>query len=176
MALTKEQKREAVAAIVEDLQSVNTVYLTDYQGLSVDQANALRSEFFKADVRFKVLKNTLLKRAMDNAEIDYSGLYEHLHGPTAVALTNDPATPGKVIKKFLEGDSDLPRLKGAYVDGAFFGPDALDQLAALKSRDELIGDILGLLMAPATNIIGGLQAQGSNLVGAIKTIAEKEEA
>jgi large subunit ribosomal protein L10 len=176
MALTKEQKREAVAAIAEDLQSVNTVYLTDYQGLSVEQANALRSEFFKADVRYKVLKNTLLKRAMDEADIDYSELYEHLHGPTAVAFTNDPATPGKVIKKFLEDDNELPRLKGAYVDGAFFGPDALDQLAALKSRDELIGDILGLLMAPATNIVGGLQAQGSNLVGAIKTIAEKEEA
>ena len=174
MALTKAQKREAVAAIAEDLQSVNTVYLTDYAGLSVEQANALRSAFFKADVRYKVLKNTLLKRAMDDLDIDYSGLYEHLSGPTAVAFTNDPATPAKVIKKFTEGDTDLPRLKGAYVDGAFFGPDTLDQLASLKSKDELIGDILGLLMAPMTNVIGGLQAQGSNLVGAIKTIAEKE--
>ncbi|MEM1042539.1 MAG: 50S ribosomal protein L10 [Bacteroidota bacterium] len=175
MALTKEQKREAVAAIAEDLESVNTIYLTDYAGLTVEQANTLRGEFFKADVRYKVLKNTLLKRAMDDAEVDYSGLYEYLSGPTAVAFTNDPATPGKVIKKFLEGDAELPKLKGAYVDGAFFGSDALDQLAALKSKDELIGDILGLLMAPATNIVGGLQAQGSNLVGALKTIAEKEE-
>lgn len=175
MALTKEQKREAVAAIAEDLAGVNTIYLTDYAGLSVEQANKLRSEFFKADVRFKVLKNTLLKRAMDDAEIDYSGLYDWLGGPTAVAFTNDPATPGKVIKKFLE-NNELPKLKGAYVDGAFFGPDALEQLAALKSKDELIGDILGLLMAPMTNVVGGLQAQGSNLVGAIKTIAEKEEA
>jgi large subunit ribosomal protein L10 len=175
MPLTKEQKRDAVAAIAEDLQSVNTVYLTDYAGLNVEQANALRSEFFKADVRYKVLKNTLLKRAMEDADVDYSGLFEHLSGPTAVAFTNDPATPAKVIKKFLE-DNELPRLKGAYVDGAFFGPDALDQLASLKSKDELIGDILGLLMAPMTNTIGALQAQGSNLVGAIKTIAEKEEA
>jgi large subunit ribosomal protein L10 len=174
MPLTIEQKREAVAAIAEDLQSVNTVYLTDYAGLTVEQANALRSAFFKADVRYKVLKNTLLKRAMEDAEIDYSGLFEHLSGPTAVAFTNDPATPAKVIKKFTEGDADLPRLKGAYVDGAFFGPDALDQLASLKSKDELIADILGLLMAPMTNVVGGLQAQGSNIVGAIKTIAEKE--
>ena len=175
MAQTKAQKQAAVAAIAEDLAGVNTIYLTDYAGLSVEQANALRSEFFKADVRYKVLKNTLLKRAMDDAEIDYSGLYEHLSGPTAVAFTNDPATPGKVIKKFFE-DNNLPKLKGAYVDGAFFGPETLDQLASLKSKDELIGDILGLLMAPATNIISGLQAQGSNLLGAIKTIAEKEEA
>ncbi len=174
MPLTREQKRDAVAAIAEDLQSANTVYLTDYAGLTVEQANTLRGAFFRADVRFKVLKNTLLKRAMEDADIDYSGLFEHLSGPTAVAFTNDPATPAKVIKKFLENDNTLPRLKGAYVDGAFFGSDALDQLASLKSKDELIGDILGLLMAPVTNIVGGLQAQGSNLVGAIKTISEKE--
>ena len=176
MPQTKEQKREAVAAIAEDLAGVNTLYLTDYAGLSVEQANALRSEFFKADVRFKVLKNTLLRRAMEESDIDYSGLYEHLSGPTAVAFTNDPATPGKVIKKFLEDNNERPKLKGAYVDGAFFGPDALEQLASLKSKDELIGDILGLLMAPITNVVGGLQAQGSNLVGALKTIAEKAEA
>lgn len=175
MPLTRQQKRDAVAAIAEDLQSANTVYLTDFVGLTVDQANTLRGEFFKADVRYKVLKNTLLRRAMEDAEADYSGLFEHLSGPTAVAFTNDPATPAKVIKKFLGTDRTLPRLKGAYVDGAFFGPDALDALAALKSKDELIGDIIGLLMAPATNIVGGLQAQGSTLLGAIKTIAEREE-
>lgn len=175
MALTKEQKREAVAAIAEDLQSVNTVYLTDYAGLSVEKVNALRSEFFKAGVQYKVLKNTLLRRAMEGSGTDYSGLFEHLGGPTAVAFTNDPATPGKVIKKFLE-NNDLPKLKAAYVDGAVFGPDALEQLAALKSKDELIGDILGLLMAPVTNVVGALQAQGSNIVGALKTIAEKDAA
>ncbi len=176
MALTKAQKQDAVAAIAEDLQGVNTVYLTDYAGLSVEQANNLRSAFFKADVRFKVLKNTLLRRAMDGLDIDYSELYDQLHGPTAVAFTNDPATPAKVIKKFTEGDTKLPRLKGAYVDGAFFGPDALEQLAALKSKDELVSDIIGLLLSPMKNVVGALQAQGSNLVGAIKTIAEREEA
>lgn len=174
MAQTKAQKQAAVAAIAEDLAGVNTIYLTDYAGLSVEQANQLRSEFFKADVRYKVLKNTLLRRAMDDAEIDFSGLYEHLSGPTAVAFTNDPATPGKVIKKFLE-KNERPALKGAYVDGAFFGPDALEQLASLKSKNELLGDILGLLMSPMTTIVGGLQAQGSNLLGAIKTISEKSE-
>ena len=175
MPLTRQQKRDAVAVIADDLQGANTVYLTDYAGLTVEQANTLRGAFFKADVRYKVLKNTLLRRAMENAEIDYSDLFEHLNGPTAVAFTNDPATPAKVIKKFLGTDGKLPRLKGAYVDGAFFGPDALDALAALKSKDELISDIIGLLMAPATNIVGGLQAQGSTLLGAIKTISEKSE-
>ncbi len=177
MPLTKAQKQDAVAAIAEDLQSVSTVYLTDYAGLSVGQANTLRSAFFKADVRYKVLKNTLLRRAMEGLDVDYSDLYDHLGGPTAVAFTNDPATPAKVIKKFLEGEKiEIPKLKGAYVDGAFFGPDALDVLAALKSKDELIGDIIGLLLSPMTNVVGALQAQGSNLVGAIKTISEKSEA
>lgn len=175
MPLTKQQKEEAVAAIAEDLQQVNTVYLTDYQGLSVDQANALRREFYKADVTFKVLKNTLLRRAMESSDIDYSSLFEHLEGPTAVALTNDPATPGKVIKKFLDSnDKGLPRLKGAFVDGAFFGPDQLETLAALKSKDELISDILGLLMAPMRNVTSALSAQGAGLASVIQQISEKE--
>ena len=175
--MTVEETAEQVDAIAEALREVNTVYLTDYQGLSVEQANALRSEFFKADVRYKVLKNTLLKRAMDEADIDYSELYEHLHGPTAVAFTEEPAAPARVIKKFVDDENlERPELKVALVDGDVYGAGSLDMLAALKSRDELIGDVLGLLMAPLTNIVGGLQGQGQNLVGAIKTIAEKEEA
>ncbi len=173
MPLTKQQKEEAVAAIAEQLDGANTVYLTDYQGLSVEDANALRGEFFKADVTFTVLKNTLLRRAMEGSEVDFSALYEHLSGPTAVALTSDPAKPAKVIKKFLE-DHELPRLKAAYVDGAFFGPDQLDALAALKSKDELLADILGLLMAPITNIASALGAQGSGLASVVQQISERE--
>lgn len=175
MPLTPQQKQEAVADIAQELQSANTVYLTDYQGLSVQQANALRREFYKADVRFRVLKNTLLQRAMEDSEIDYSDLYEYLSGPTAVAFTSDPATPAKVIKKFGgTNDAGLPRLKAAFVDGAFFGPDQLDALAALKSKDELIADILGLLMAPIHNVASALNAQGAGLASVIQQIAEKE--
>ncbi len=176
MPLTKQQKQEAVAAIAEDLQGVNTVYLTDYQGLSVDKANALRREFYKADITYRVLKNTLLKRAMEASDVDFSELYEHLDGPTAVAFTTDPARPAKVIKKFLEtNDAGLPRLKAAYVDGAYFGPDQLDALAALKSRDELLADILGLLTAPITNVASAINAQGAGLASVIKQISEKED-
>ena len=176
MPLTKEQKREQVDAIAEALREVNTVYLTDYQGLTVEQANQLRSAFVQADIQFKVFKNTLLRRAMEEVgDGNYEALFEHLSGPTAVAFTNDPARPAKVIKDFLE-DNELPKLKAAYVDGAFFGPDQLDTLAALKSKDELIGDILGLLMAPMTNVASALNAQGTGLASVIKQIAEKEEA
>lgn len=175
MPLNKHQKQEAVAAISEQLGNANTVYLTDYQGLSVDRANALRRAFFKADVSFTVLKNTLLRRAMEESGNDYSELYEHLNGPTAVALTNDPATPAKVIKKFLESnDAGLPRLKAAYVDGAFFGPDQLETLASLKSKDELIAEILGLLLSPIRNVTSALSAQGAGIASIIQQISEKE--
>lgn len=174
MPLTKQQKHEAVEQIAEDLAGANTVYLTDYQGLSVERANALRREFYSANITFKVLKNTLLRRAMDDAEVDFSGLYEYLHGPTAIALSSEPAAPAKVIQKFIKGsEAGLPRLKGAYVDGAFFGPDQLDVLAALKSKDELVAEILGLLLAPIQNVTGALKSPGAALASVIQQIAEK---
>ena len=175
MPLTKQQKEEALGAIVDQLEGANTVYLTDYQGLTVEQATSLRRAFREAEVDYKVLKNTLLRRAME-AQGGFDELYDQLHGPTAVAFTNDPAGPAKVIKKFLEdNDLEVPRFKGAYIDGAIYGEGDLDVLAQLKSRDELLADILGLLMAPITNVASALGAQGSGLASVIQQISEKEE-
>ena len=177
MAMTKQQKQDAVAEIVEMLQDSNTVYLTNASGLTVEKVNKLRGDFRQAGVRYKVFKNTLLKRALEQQEEDFSSLYEHLSGPTAVAFTNDPATPAKVIKKFLDDNkSELPAFKAAFVDGAYFGEGSLESLTSLKSKDELLGDILGLLLAPITNIASALGAQSSGLAGAIEAIAEKAEA
>jgi large subunit ribosomal protein L10 len=107
----------------------------------------------------------------------FDELYDQLHGPTAVAFTNDPAGPAKVLKKFLEdNDLEVPRFKGAYVDGAIYGEGDLDALASLKSKDELLADILGLLMAPITNVASALNAQGAGLASVIQQISEKEEA
>jgi large subunit ribosomal protein L10 len=176
MPLTKEQKAEALGAIAETLEGANTVYLTDYQGLTVEQATGLRRAFREADVQYKVLKNTLLRRAMEN-QGGFDELYDQLHGPTAVAFTNDPAGPAKVLKKFLEdNDLEVPRFKGAYVDGAIYGEGDLDALASLKSKYELLADILGLLMAPITNVASALNAQGAGLASVIQQISEKEEA
>lgn len=176
MPLTREQKQAQVDAIAAQLDAHNTIYLTDHIGLTVDEVNKLRRAFRQADVQFKVYKNTLIRRAMEE-QGGFEELYDQLSGPTAVAFTNDPAGPAKVIKKFLEEfDKELPRLKGAYVDGAIFDDSQLTALSSLKSRDELLGDIMSLLLAPITTIMGGLDAQGSNLVGAIKSIAEKAEA
>ena len=175
MPLTKQQKEEALGAIADRLEGANTVYLTDYQGLTVEQATGLRRAFREADVDYKVLKNTLLRRAME-ARGGFDELYDALNGPTAVAFTNDPAGPAKVIKKFLaDNDLEVPRFKGAYIDGAVYGEGDLDVLAQLKSRDELLADILGLLLAPITNVASALGAQGAGLASVIQQISEKEE-
>lgn len=176
MPLTKEQKREAVADISTQLEDVNTVYLTDFEGLSVADANELRSAFREADVEYKVLKNTLLRRALEEKG-GFDELFDKLHGPTAVAFTNDPAGPAKVIKAFLEEKGgEVPRLKGAYVDGAIYDGGALDALAKLKSKDELVAEIAALLMAPMKNIAAALDSQGSQLAAAIQAIADGGEA
>lgn len=175
MPLTKQQKAEALGAIAETLEGANTVYLTDYQGLTVEQATGLRRAFREADVQYKVLKNTLLRRAMEE-QGGFEDLLDQLHGPTAVAFTNDPAAPAKVLEKFLDdNDLEVPRFKGAFIDGAIYGDDQLATLAKLKSKDELLADILGLLMAPITNVASALGAQGSGLASVIQQISEKEE-
>lgn len=174
MAMTRAQKAEAIKELAEKLEQTPVIYLTDYIGLTVEQANNLRSAFRKSGVEFKVVKNTLLKRAMDQLG-GYEELYDSLHGSTAVAFSEEPSAPARVLKDFLkESKLEIPSLKGAHVDGAVYGEGSLDTLAELKSKDELLGDILGLLMSPMTNIIGAVTAPGSTIAGAIKEIANKE--
>ena len=176
MPLTRDQKREALADIQAALEGANTVYLTDFQGLTVEEANVLRRAFREAGVDFRVLKNTLVRRAMEDKG-GFDELYDQLNGPTAVAFTNDPASPAKVIKKFLEdNDREVPRFKGAFIDGAIYPEGSLDTLATLKSKDELIADVLALLLAPMRNVTGALQSQGSQLAAVLQTIADKAEA
>ncbi len=176
MPMTRDEKSVAVDEITGLLEGAPTVYITNYSGLTVEQANDLRDRFRQAGVGFRVLKNTLVRRAMESIG-GYDELIEHLHGPTAVAFAEEPAAPARVIKNFLgDTNAERPELKAAYIDGAFYGPDALDVLASLKSKDELIGDVVGLLLSPASNIVGAIQSPAQTLAGAIQTIAEKAEA
>ena len=172
MPLTRNQKEEAITAIAGQLDAANSVYLTDYQGLTVAQADKLRRAMRAADIDFKVLKNTLLRRVMEERG-GFDELYEQLNGPTAVAFTTDASAPAKVLKKFLEENNiDLPRFKGAYIDGAIYDGSSLDVLSKLKSKDELIADILGLLLAPIKNVVSALNAQGAGLASVIEQIAD----
>jgi len=176
MAMTRTQKEATVDQLVEKLEQTPTIYITNYSGLTVEQATELRGKFREAGVEYKVIKNTMLRLAMERIG-GYDELYDHLHGPTAVAFSGEPSAPGRVIKKYLtDSKGELPELKGAHVEGAVYHADALEMLASLKSKDELLGEIITLLQSPMSNIVSGLQAQGGNLVGAIKTIAEQAEA
>jgi large subunit ribosomal protein L10 len=174
--MNRAEKAAAVDALEKSLEAVSAVYLTDYSGLTVEESNELRRKFKKAGVSFTVAKNTFIRLAMERLG-GYDGVLEDLNGPTAIALTDDPAAPAKIIKEFASSvEIQKPQLKSAVVEGSVFGADQLDVLAALKSKDELISDIIGLLLAPASNVVGGLQSPGSNLVGAIKAIADRAEA
>lgn len=175
MPLTRAQKEDQLAVIEEHLDQANTLYLTDPVGLSVEEVTRLRRAFREADIQFKVLKNTLLRRVLEQRG-GYEGLADELHGPTAVAFATDPSAPAKVLKKYLAGigDKQLPKFKGAYIDGAVFGEGQLDALAALKSKDEILGDVITLLLSPIQNVLGALNAPGSTLAGAVQQIAERE--
>jgi large subunit ribosomal protein L10 len=159
---------------VQKLENAPTVYLTNYSGLTVAQANELRGRFLKAGVEFRVVKNTLLRLAMDRVG-GFDDLFDCLSGPTAIALTEEPSAPARVIKKFVtDAKVENPSLKGAQVEGAVYHADALNLLAELKSKDELLGDILMLLASPMANIVGAIQAPGSTVAGAIQVLAERE--
>jgi large subunit ribosomal protein L10 len=174
MPLTKSQKAAEIDELVALIKGAPIVYLTDFAGLSVKQATALRNQFRAQGVQYRVVKNTLLKRAMDQVG-GFSELYDHLNGPTAVALSTEPAAAARVIKSFTAAENvERPEFKAAYVDGAIFGTGSLDVLASLKSRQEIVGDIAGLLLAPITSVVGALTGVGATLAGAVRTISERE--
>lgn len=175
MPLTRDQKAVLIDEIAEQLDDASIIYVTNFSGLTVQQSNALRGRFRKANVDYRVCKNTLLQLALDRVG-DLGELEAYLSGPTAIAFSSDPAMPARIIKDFHEDEElERPELKAAFIEGDLYEADQLDALAALKSREELIGDILSLLLAPAQNIAGALQGPGSTLAGAIQRLAEREE-
>lgn len=171
---TLSEKKAVVEEIAEHLENSNAVYITNYSGMSVSEMGELRGKFREGEVRFKVYKNTLIKRAMDTIG-GYEDLYPHLENQNGFAFVDEElAAPAKVLKDYIK-EHNKPSFKAALIDGDFYSEDQLDSLAAMKSRKEVIGDVLGLLMAPLSNVVSGLQSQGSTIAGAVQTIAEKGE-
>lgn len=169
---TLAEKKATVEDITENLNKADAIYIANYSGMSVSEINEMRGEFFKGNITFKVYKNTLMKRAMDEVG-GFEDLYPHLSEQNGFAFVEEElAAPAKVLKKFYE-ENKRPRFKAAIIDGDFYGEEELGKLAAMKSKDEVIGDIIGLLLAPVSNIVSALQAPGRNIAGAIETIAEK---
>lgn len=171
---TLADKKAVVEEAAENLKGANAVYIANYSGMSVSEINELRGKFFEGDINFKVYKNTLMKRAMDEVG-GFEDLYPHLVEQNGFAFVEEElAAPAKVLKKFYE-EYKRPKFKAAIIDGDFYGEDELETLASMKSKSEVIGDIVGLLLAPVSNVVSALQAPGRNIAGAVETIAEKGE-
>ena len=168
------EKKAVLTEITDRLSNAGAVYVANYSGMSVADINKLRGAFRKGNVFFKVYKNNLVKKAMEEVG-GYDDLYPQLVEQNGFAFVEEElAAPAKVLKDFIK-ENEKPQFKAALIDGDFYSADQLDTLAAMKSKNEIIGDIMGLLMAPLSNVVGALESKGSNLVGAINTIAEKAE-
>jgi large subunit ribosomal protein L10 len=176
MSKNRAEKEEIIDQIGDKLSEYSILYLTNFEGLTVAQSNELRGRFREAGVDYQVTKNTLARLALDRIE-GKDALEEFFAGPTAVAFSEDPAKPARVIQDFLnEEDLERPELKVAWIEGELYDdPEALSTLADLKSREELIGEIVGLLLAPAQNVIGGLQGPGQTLAGILETLSEDDD-
>ncbi|MDX1587155.1 MAG: 50S ribosomal protein L10 [Balneolaceae bacterium] len=171
---TLTDKKAIVEEITDQLKNANAVYIANYSGMSVSDMGELRGKFYEGNVLFKVYKNTLIKRAMEEVG-GYDDLYPHLNEQNGFAFVDEElAAPAKVLKDFIK-ENNKPKFKAALIDGDFYSEDQLDVLASMKSKSEVIGDIIGLLMAPVSNVVSGLKAQGETLAGAVQTIAESSE-
>ena len=175
--MTKEEKIAVVAELGETLTATPNIYVVDGGGMNVEQVNNLRRLCFDAGIQMRVVKNTLLKKALDNAEGNYDDLYGTLKQQSTVFFVGEdgPNAPAKVIKTFQKDNPDMPRLKSAYIgEAVFIGEDQLETLSKLKSKNELIGEVIGLLQSPAKNVISSLKSGGQTLAGLIKTLQERE--
>ncbi len=171
--MKREEKDQIIDSLVENLSKYNNFYLTDISTLTVEKTNQLRRLCFNRNIQMNVAKNTLIKKALERLGSDYSPLYPALKGSTAIMYSDTGNVPAKLIKEFRK-TSDRPVLKGAWIDSAMFvGDNQLDTLVALKSKNELIADIIALLQSPAKNVISGLQSGGHKLSGILKTLEER---
>jgi len=171
--MNKEEKGKAVEELKGQLADYKSIYLTDIAGLNAVQTSKLRRECFNSNIKLSVVKNTFLERAMSESENDFGELKELLKGNTAVMLSTIANSPAKVIKKFRK-DGDKPILKGAFVDEAIYiGDEHIEALFNLKSKEEVIGEIITLLQSPAKNVISALKSSSGKIAGLVKTLSEK---
>jgi len=172
--MTREEKSQVIEELTAQLADNTNIYLADISGLDAGNTSNLRRACFKAGVKLSVVKNTLLEKAMEASERDFGELPEVLKGNTSVMYSETGNAPAKVIKAFRK-KSDKPLLKGAFIEESIYiGDEQLDMLVDIKSKEELIGEIIGLLQSPAKNVISALQSSGGKLSGILKTLSQKE--
>lgn len=172
--MTKEEKLNVIEDLTSQLAENTTIYLADISGLNAVATSDLRRACFKAGVKLSVIKNTLLGKAMEASDKDFGELPGGvLKGNTSLMFSETSNAPAKLIKNFRK-KSDKPLLKGAFIaEEVYIGDDQLDALVSIKSKEEVIGDIIGLLQSPAKNVISGLKSSGGKIAGILKTLSEK---
>ena len=171
--MTKEEKYDLVIALTEQMKEFGNFYITDTSNLTVAKINHIRRQCFESDITMQVAKNSLIKKAMDNIEGDFAPLYDVLKGSSSILFSKSATAPAKLIKQ-LRKKGEKPILKAAYIDSSIFvGDNQLDTLINLKSKEQLVGEIIGLLQSPAKNAISALQSGGNILAGVVKTLQER---
>jgi large subunit ribosomal protein L10 len=174
--MTRAQKATAIEELKEQFSTSPFFYLTDSSSMTVEQISSLRRLCFSKGIKVKVVKNTLAIKALEaqNSGADYSEIYKGFKGNTAILFSDTANLPGKVLKEFRGKDGEKPLLKAAYIDSdVYFGDDMLTNLATLKSKEDLIGEIIGLLQSPAKNVISALKSGGNTLSGLLKTLESR---
>jgi large subunit ribosomal protein L10 len=172
--MTREEKSKVIENLTAQLSENPIIYLADISTLNANSTSNLRRACYRAGVRLEVVKNTLLAKAMEGSDKDFGDLSKTLVGNTSIMFSETGNAPAKVIKEFRK-KSDRPLLKGAYIEeSVYVGDDQLDNLVNIKSKEELIGDIIGLLQSPAKNVISALKSGGNTIAGIVKTLSERE--
>lgn len=172
--MTREEKAKYIDDLATELSAASIFYLADTADLTVDVVNSLRRRCFQSNIRMRVVKNTLLEKAMERVEgKDFGTMKDALAGATSIMFSEVGNAPAKLIQEFRRKNAK-PILKAAYIDEAvFMGDSQLDTLVSLKSREELIGDIVGLLQSPVKNVVSGLKGAGGKIAGILKTLEER---
>jgi large subunit ribosomal protein L10 len=173
--MRKENKKQLIESLTQQLKESNNFYLTDISSLNASGTSNLRRLCFKNGIKMQMVKNTLLRKAMESTDKNFDELYETLKGNTSIMFSESANAPAKLIKEFrVSTKSELPILKSAYVEEtSYVGNDQLEYLIAIKSKNELIADLVALLQSPVKNVVSALQSGGNNLTGILKTLSEK---
>lgn len=172
--MTREEKNQVIEELTAVLNDAGTLYLADIDGLNAVQTSALRRLCHQRGVKLSVVKNTLLQKAMENSDKTFDELYGTLKGNTSIMLSDTGNVPAKLIKEFRK-KQEKPILKGAYIEEAVYvGDDQLEALSNIKSKEELIGDIITLLQSPVNNVLSALQSSSNTIAGLLKTLEERD--
>ena len=171
--MKKEVKDTIIAELGQKLKEYPHFYLVDLSGLNAEATSNLRRKCFKSEIKMIVVKNSLLREAFQASDIDFEPMYDSLKGTTAVMFCNTANVPAKLLKEYKK--EGVPALKAAYAEETIFGADQLEALVALKSKNEVIADIVALLQSPAKNVVSALQSGANTIHGVLKTLGERPE-